>query len=113
MATVINLTPHDVNLYDKSGENIVETFKSRGIARASQRIEEAGTLDGEYPLVKIIYGAPTDLPEYEKGTYYIVSSLTAEAARCYGRVTIDLLLTAELVRNTEGQVIGCRSFAIV
>lgn len=109
MATIINLTPHRVNIVDEEG-NVVKTFESAGVARAAQKDVEIGTLEG-IPIIETTFGEPIDLPEHSQGTYYIVSALTAKAASLSGRNTRDLLLTAKTVRNGDGQIIGCQALA--
>lgn len=110
MAKIINLTPHTVNIV-KDG-NIKAAFPSEGIARASQTAEHVGELDG-IELVSMKFGATKDLPAPEDGVYYIVSVITANAARAEGRTTSDLLITADPVRDDSGRIIGCERFALV
>ena len=109
--TIKNLTPHAINVMNKDND-IVATIPSGGIARASQKTEFSHMLDRFY-IVRNTYGEPEGLPEYEEGVYYIVSLITANSARACGRTTNDLLLTSDLVRNEQGQIIGCREFAIL
>lgn len=109
MATIINLTPHRVNIVDEEG-NVVKTFESAGVARAAQDDVEIGTLEG-IPIIETEFGEPVGLPEYNPETYYIVSALTAKAASLSDRNTRDLLLTAKTVRNGDGQIIGCQALA--
>lgn len=108
MCEIINLTPHAIHIYAGDVLECVRTIDSSGIARADYTQETLGNLDG-IPLVRNEYGLPTDLPSYEDGVYYIVSQLTADAARRSGRTTEDLLLTGELVRDNDGCIIGCRA----
>lgn len=60
MARIINLTPHDINVV---GENntIIRTFPSEGVARADQRAEVVGEVDG-IELVSMWFGKPVGLP---------------------------------------------------
>lgn len=106
MKKIVNLTPHAVNIYCE--DELVRTIESSGIARAAYTQEVVGNLEG-IPIVENHYGSPTDLPEPKAGTVYIVSALTADAARRVGRTTADLFLTGELVRDEDGRVIGCRA----
>ena len=107
--TIINLTPHPINIIDEEG-NIIKVFESAGVARAAQEDVEIGTLEG-IPIIETEFGKPVNLPEYNQGTYYIVSAITAKAAYLSGRNTQDLLLTAKTVRNSDGQIIGCQALA--
>lgn len=111
MKKIKNLTPHAIFIVDEDG-NAVTVFESEGIARAEQKDEPAGELNG-IPLVKSTFGKPIDLPEPEKDEFLIVSLVTANAAKAAGRTTEDLLLTSGLVRDEQGRIIGCKAFAIV
>ncbi len=114
MEKIVNLTPHPVVVCGADGAPIM-TFKPTGtIARAVQADRLVGDLKVagvSVPLVVSEYGAPVDLPEAEPETFYIVSVITAQAAKASGRSTGDLLLTADLVRCELGKIIGCRKFA--
>lgn len=106
---IINLTPHKINIVDNDGK-LIKVFKSEGVARATQKDVEIGMLEG-IPIIETHFGEPIDLPEYDQGTYYIVSAITAKAASLSGRNTQDLLLTGKTVRNGDGQIIGCQALA--
>lgn len=106
-----NLTPHTVNIVAEDG-SIKAAFPSEGIARASQTAEHVGELNG-IELVSMRFGATEDLPAPEDGTYYIVSVITANAAKAEGRTTSDLVITADPVRDDSGRIIGCKRFALV
>lgn len=111
MMKIKNLTPHAIYIVGEN-DNVVAMFQSEGVARAEQKDEPAGELNG-IPLVKSTFGIPVDLPDYERGTYLIVSSITANAAKAAGRTTKDLLLTSVPVRDVSGAIIGCKAFAVV
>lgn len=106
--TIINLTPHGVNIVSATGSPVAEIPASGNIARVSVRTETAGSIAG-IPTVKQIYGKVEGLPEPSEGIYYIVSALVVAAARAEGRTTANLLTPAEQVRNEAGAIIGCRS----
>lgn len=122
---LINLTPHTIDVFRR--EDVVPDF-GRGFKLAAQNVEPAfiipshgiarvataETDDGDVggvPVLKQEYGAIMGLPKPRKGVYYIVSGLTAQAARAQGRTTDDLLLTTRLVRNDSGTIVGCAAFA--
>ena len=111
MNNIINLTPHTINIYDADC-NEVTKFESMGIARADSFETVVGELNG-IPVVEMSYGAPIGLPDPIEGTAYIVSMLTIQAAIQVGRTTSDLYTTADLVRNEQGQIIGCRKLSRV
>lgn len=108
---IINLTPHTINICAEDG-SIIRSYESKGIARAKQTAEVVGNLDG-VELVSMKFGATEDLPAPEDGTYYIVSVITANAAKAEGRTTSDLVITADPVRDAANRIIGCRRFALV
>jgi|AntRauTorcE11897_2_1112592.scaffolds.fasta_scaffold06293_5 hypothetical protein len=104
----INLTPHDINLI--RGNNTVLTL-SRAInpPRVEERVEsqEHLTVNGSYDIP--IYQARNEyvakLPEKREGYYYIVSRIIAEYSE-----RDDLLVPHGLVRDSNGNIIGCSSF---
>lgn len=106
---IINLTPHTINIVDGVGNKIVD-LPSEGEARAVQKNVNFGSL-GDIPLVRAEFGEPIGLPEPAENTFYVVSAITANAAKAAGRTTDDLLLTAETVRNEKNQIIGCKALA--
>ena len=106
--TIINLTPHPVNLLDVDA-NVVITFHSEGLARCSQNDVIIGKLNKDIILTKTNYGEVIGLPEQSPRTFYIVSRLVLNA--CAGKRN-DLLVPNQLIRDSEGQIVGCRSFSI-
>lgn len=107
---IVNLTPHDVVVYDVF-DQVKATFAASGkVARANSSYESEGSING-IELVHMTYGKTVDLPPHDGMHYYIVSALTANAAAAEGRRTDDLLLTADPVRDDAGHIIGCRRFA--
>ena len=109
MTTIINMTPHTVYIFDEKG-NMIKIFESKGLVRAEQKDIEVGVLEG-IPIIETDFGELVGLPEYSKGTYYIVSAIAAKAASLSGRTTEDLLLTSRAVRNYYGRIIGCQALA--
>ena len=106
-----NLTPHTVNVIAEDG-TIKATFPSEGSARADQIETRVGELDG-IELVSMKFGATENLPAPAEGVYYIVSVITANAAKEEGRSTDDIVITADPVRDDSGRIIGCKRFALV
>ena len=126
---IINLTPHAVALYSmedcqevvqgkyktlllKEGAKPKCVYPSKGVARASAVKAEVDHLtigDLVVPVNATTYGAPEGLPEPVEGRYYIVSTLTAQAA--VDRK--DLLIVDSTVRDGEGRIVGCTAFGRV
>lgn len=130
---LVNLTPHPVMIYlveacitlpggrgyklvDSSTTPVMVIAPSGVVARATQHEERRDpiTADGlSIPICRMVYGAPVDLPEPEEGVGYIVSAITANAAKAAGRPTDDLFITAGMIRDEQGNIIGCTGFAKV
>ena len=105
---VVNLTPHDINIFV---EGQIITFEPSGmIARASSSIEEIGRI-GSIPVFKTVLGEITGLPEPKENTIYLVSRAVAE--RVPDRAGIDVFIPTESIRDGKGNIIGCKGFGIV
>lgn len=107
-----NLTPHRVAIVGLDGTEVAVYPPSGLVARAAQADQSVGTVEG-IEVVRTTFGVPTDLPDPEEGTWLIVSLATANAAKAAGRITDDLLLTSNPVRDDGGRIVGCRRFAIL
>lgn len=107
MATIINMTPHPVVIVD--GDNqVVHTFpKGEGTIRLAVSTVEAGAV-GDVKLSKTVFGEPVGLPNFSEGTFYIVSQLVKNALPS----RTDLLVPAEVVRDSNGNILGCKSLGI-
>lgn len=109
--TVINLTPHEINIHVELGSAHLSrtlTLDPSGIVpRVGVSVRPIGyvMIEGvEVPVTATAYGAVSDLPEPEPGTFYVVSRVVAEARTDRD----DLLIPGEAIRDQDGRVIGCR-----
>ncbi|GAA3879421.1 toll/interleukin-1 receptor domain-containing protein [Tessaracoccus defluvii] len=114
--TLINLTPHDVTLFDDDVP--VRTWPAPGTAedtttwvRRNDTVVVAPPLhidDAEGGIVAPVKtytpGSLVNVPPIVPGTTYIVSRLSAEASH-----RSDFVFPADEVRD-EGRIIGCRTF---
>lgn len=129
----INLTPHVVTVY--AIDDCTELPGGRGytirkcatprtifhpsgtVARATQRQEWMPPVERDgvsIPVFNMTYGEPVGLPsDFSADRGYIVSALTANAAKATGRCTSDLFVVQGVVRDNNGAVIGCTGFAKV
>ena len=98
---IINLTPHAVTIGDRTIE------PSGEIARVSQTTTPAGDWDG-IPLVVGSYGDTVGLPPQQDGVFYIVSAML----RMANPSRRDLGSPADVIRDAQGQTVGCRSIQI-
>jgi len=112
---VINLTPHDLILFDEQGEEeIARIEKSGRVARVETQatvIEEV-EIDGHtVPIVKTSYGKIADLPESREGTMYVVSIVALQAVRSdRSDVVAPDTGPQSVVRDAGGQIRGVRRF---
>lgn len=107
MAQIFNMTPHPINVLDDDNKIIHSFPKEEGTIRLSVSTIEEGTIEN-IKLTKTVFGKPVGLPEFEKGKYYIVSQLVKNA--CSNRT--DLLVPSEIVRDSNGNILGCKSLGI-
>ena len=108
-AEIVNLTPHKILVFNETNKVVCE-IASSGVARAESEIVTSGNLAG-IPIKKVHFGKPIGLPDFELGKWFVVSRVTAEAAKFAGRDTSDLLLTVDSVRDESGRIVGCRGFS--
>lgn len=102
--TILNYTPHMVNLLDLNG-NVIKAFPSCGIVRCSTSQKKVGTVNG-INLNKVIFGKVDGLPKQQKNTFLIVSNLVLQASK-----RKDLIAPCDQVRNDKGHVVGCQSWS--
>ena len=104
---ILNLTPHAVTVIISEQEKY--TFEPQEIsARCTQKDIIVGKI-AMFNITATEFGEVENLPEEKPNTYYIVSRLVLNA--CAGK-RHDLLVPNQLIRDSEGQIVGCRSFSI-
>lgn len=108
MANFVNLTPHTINILNEHDQEIMAIPANGIVARCSQSEETVMTIDG-INVTRQTFGDVFDLPEPQEGTFFIVSRLVAMAAPD----RLDLLIPGPLVRNDQGQPIGCHGLSVV
>ena len=102
--TILNTTPHAVVVVNEKNETVCSFEKSNISVRLSVKTEQGEPL-GNIPTTKTVFGEPEGLPDFQEGTFYIVSQLVKSALPN----RTDLLVPAEVVRDNNGAIIGCRS----
>ncbi len=101
MKTIINLTPHVINIGER-------TFPASGqLARVAVINSPCGDFDG-LPLVSGTYGSVTGLPPQEDGTLLLVSAMVRAALP--GRK--DLASPSGLVRDAAGVIVGASALEV-
>ena len=101
-----NFTPHNVVIVMNEATKIV--IPSDGIARVTETKTVAPSIDVDGVIIetfKSSFGEVENLPPQEEGVMVIVSALVASAAKDRN----DLLVPGELVRDNDGNIIGCKS----
>ena len=103
MFSIINATPHDVNIIGENGQ-VVRTYAASGICpRCSVSREAVDEIDG-IRINRTVFGDIVGLPEYVEGTYYIVSVIVANAAK--GRQDLLSRMTRSVMKKAESSAVG-------
>lgn len=103
--TIINMTPHQINLNLSDGSEVV-IEPSGVLPRVATDLEDVDPVDmgtGHVPVSISSLGKVSDLPEVVNGTILIVSRMVAEAVPARR----DLMFPLDLIRDSKGRVIGC------
>ena len=102
---VVNMTPHPVHIVSPDGALIRVYPPSGDMIRLKSETVPDGALPDGTPITKTVFGAPIGLPDESEDTVYIVSQIVKNA--CIERS--DLLVPAEVLRDADGNIVGCRS----
>ncbi len=107
---IVNLTPHSINIVDEYYK-VIKTIEPSGkIARLETERQILRQVDGisffvtKYgvPVLATLLDKKIQFPQEKEGIIYIVPGLFRA-----GYPRADLWQPGELVRNSEGQPIGC------
>lgn len=102
---VINKTPHAVHIMDDNGD-IIRTYESQlPPIRISTTIHKGQPLPDGTPTTITLFGKVEDLPEPTVEVFYIVSQLVKNELPHRQ----DLFVPAEVMRDKDGNIIGCKS----
>lgn len=103
--TIVNLTPHILNLVNADGTTRVDVPPSGEVARVASTRTQVGEVNG-LPMFTTTFGEVTGLPEPREGVIFVVSGMVA------GRPSVctreDVWSPGELIRGPDGQPVGCR-----
>lgn len=113
MKTLINLTPHPLNIYGPSG--VIELPASGQLARVRSNTEVIGEVNA-IPIIRPEFQDITGLPEPREATVYLVSNVILSALKARGLHRDDVVAPATgpndgCIRNGAGQVQGVTRFA--
>jgi hypothetical protein len=99
---LINLTPHTINIFSPSGEELAAIEPSGDLARCEVNMEGSGTLPGPVPTFVATCGDIEGLPGPEAGKTFIVSGMVEAACD-----RPDVYAPGELLRGPDGRPKGC------
>lgn len=108
MTKIINLTPHDVTIFDDDGKTKLATIPPSGdVARVSMTRQQTGVVKFSGMIVPVFVstaGEVTGLPDAQDGAIFLVSALVRLALKDRR----DVFSPGELIRDDNGQPVGCR-----
>lgn len=106
MKTVVNLTPHTINVVADAG---TFAYAASGIvARVASSQVIVGDVNG-IPVANTIWGDVIDLPAPQADTIYLVSAMVL-GALSGSRQDVYGPNTGAAIRNDAGQIIGVPGF---
>jgi len=114
--SIVNLTPHDVVIYDRQGKEPILTIPPSGVVTrvsVTPKGSRVINVDGkEITIRKIEYGEITNLPDPKEGTIYIVSSIVLQALKYKGIKREDVLAVDSnpdsAIRDEKGRIKGVK-----
>ena len=102
---IVNKTPHAVHIVDENSQVVKCYEKGDSQIRLAVKIVQDEPLVDGTPTSRTNFGEPEGLPDFQEGTFYIVSQLVKSALP----ERTDLLVPAEVVRDEKGNIVGCKS----
>jgi len=99
---IVNLTPHDINVIVDGDVTVIP--RDGTVARVNQ-ISTVVDKINRIPVSVVRFGDVVGLPDPVPGVIWIVSALVKQAVN-----RSDVVSPGELVRNSDGNVIGCKGF---
>ena len=104
---LINMTPHPIFIV-KDGEVIISIPATGNLIRLTSNTVDTGIRVNGIAITTTQFGEPIGLPDMSEGKFYIVSQLVKSALPNRK----DLLVPAEVQRDSNGNIIGCLSLGI-
>ena len=114
MSKLVNLTPHDCNIYRETDDALLLSVPASGkLARCTEEVHE------HYPIsvegIEVATGSKTfgeieNLPEPDDANFYFVSAVVATAAWEQGRTDVVCPLKAK--RDEQGHIVGTYGLAV-
>jgi hypothetical protein len=102
----INCTPHPIFIIKKNGERL-ELHKGTMVPRLATQQTKVTEFEG-IEIFRSEFGATQDMPPKIDGVFYIVSRMVLDA----NKDRKDLLAPGELIRDSSGNIIGCKGLSV-
>jgi len=114
MVKFVNLTPHEIVIFDNEGKNVIKRIPPLGqVARVSVKRTKVAEID-DIPVFRTEYGEVEGLPEPKEDTVYIVSILVLQALRGKRKdVVAPDTSPASVIRDSQGRIKGVKAFTIL
>ena len=113
---LVNLTQHDIVVFDQNGNEVLRVPPSGITARVEQSETQVGYING-VPVYKVTYGDIQNLPEPQENTIYIASLLVLQALQAKGIQRQDVVAPNtgpnSVVRDQQGRIVGVKSFIVL
>ena len=107
---LVNLTPHKITVFRAGFEPLViePTLPSARVKEDKRLLRE----ENGFKFYEVIYGEVENLPKdlTKTDNFYIVSSLVKNAIIQQHGYHKDLIVPCDLVRDEQGNIVGCRGF---
>ena len=114
MSKLVNLTPHDCNIYRETDDALLLSVPASGkLARCTEEGHEHYPISGEGIEVATgpkTFGEIENLPEPDDANFYFVSAVVATAAWEQGRTDVVCPLKAK--RDEQGHIVGTYGLAV-
>ncbi|MDA3854984.1 MAG: hypothetical protein PF569_01905 [Candidatus Woesearchaeota archaeon] len=113
---IINLTPHPIHIMDDFKTRL-KTYSSKGLVRLETNTVDAGIIIDNIPITTTKFNDlkyftksnnVKSFPKYNTGIFYIVSQLVKSALP----ERSDLLVPSNIMRDSNGNILGCKSLGI-
>ena len=107
---LVNLTPHPFNLVDSNGDIVLSLDGADNPPRVDVQdsFDQTIQVDGnDVDVFQNSYGDVQNLPDPQDGVLYIVSRMVVNA--CPDRD--DLVIPNDLVRDDDGNIVGCQNLS--
>lgn len=109
--TLVNLTPHPINVHlPNQVIEIPPSGKEARVQAVTGTAECLVTTNGIVPIVKRTWGEVEGLPEPQRDTWFIVSSLVLSRVQARTDCIAPDTGPNSVIRDDEGRIIGVRQF---